>query len=140
MRTRISGRAEPVGAAALAGFVATAALTYGAVATTPRSPINNLVLVHASENTCTNALCPKQSAPPDPDSGDQTTAEQRIIDGYIPKQKGPSENLATGSQNMQVAPIFWRGTRSGQAGEPAHTDLLELEALQRATAYLTPCY
>jgi hypothetical protein len=71
-----------------------------AVATTPRSPINNLVLVHASENTCTNALCPKQPAPPDPDRGDQTTAEQRIIDGYIPKQKGCTPDLTPNPQGV----------------------------------------
>jgi hypothetical protein len=38
---------------------------------------------------------------------------------------GPPANLATGSQNMQVAPIFWRGTRPGQAGEAAHNGLLD---------------
>lgn len=88
MRRRISGVAGPVGAAALAGFVAAAVLTCGAAAKTPPSPVNNLVLVTASENMCTNAPCPKQPAPPDPDTGDQTTAEQRITDGYVAKQKG----------------------------------------------------
>jgi hypothetical protein len=87
MRRRISGVAGPVGAAALAGFVAAAVLTCGAAAKTPPSPVNNLVLVTASENMCTNAPCPKQPAPPDPDTGDQTTAEQRITDGYVAKQK-----------------------------------------------------
>jgi hypothetical protein len=93
MRKRITGRARPVGAAALAGSVATAALICGAVATTPRSLVNSLIFVNATENTCTNAPCPKQPAPPDPDSGDQTTAEQRIIDGYIAKQKGCTPDL-----------------------------------------------
>jgi len=42
---------------------------------------------------CSNAPCPKQPAPPDPDTGDQTTAEQRIIDGYVAKQKGCTPDL-----------------------------------------------
>ncbi len=93
MRRRISGVAGPVGAAALAGFVAATVLTCGAAANTPPSPVNNLVLVTASENMCTNAPCLKQPAPPDPDTGDQTTAEQRIIDGYVAKQKGCTPDL-----------------------------------------------
>jgi hypothetical protein len=93
MRRRISGVAGPVGAAALAGFVAAAVLTCGAAANTPPSPVNNLVLVTASENMCSNAPSPKQPAPPNPDTGDQTTAEQRIIDGYVAKQKGCTPDL-----------------------------------------------
>jgi hypothetical protein len=93
MRRRISGVAGPVGAAALAGFVAAAVLTCGAAANTPPSPVNNLVLVTASENMFSNAPCPKQPAPPNPDTGDQTTAEQRIIDGYVAKQKGCTPDL-----------------------------------------------
>jgi hypothetical protein len=95
MRKRISGRVRPVGTAALAGFVATAVLTCGAGATAPRSPVNNLVLANANGNMCAaHAMCPKNPAPPDPDLGDQTTAEQRIIDGYIAKQRGCTPDLA----------------------------------------------
>jgi hypothetical protein len=100
MRKRISGVAGPVGAAALAGVVAAAVLTCGAAANTPPSPVDNLVLVTASENICGNAPCPKQPAPPDPDSGDQTTAEQRIIDGYVSKQNGCTPDLTPNPQGV----------------------------------------
>lgn len=64
----------------------TALLTSGAVVAAARSPINHVVLVNASQSMClANALRPSAPAP---DSGDQATAEQRIIDGYIAKQKG----------------------------------------------------
>ena len=89
-----------VGVAALAGLVATAVLTCGAVATAPRSPVDK-VLVNASENMCrVNATCPQDPAPPGPDLGDQATAEQRIIDGYLTKQRGCSPDLAPNPQGV----------------------------------------
>jgi hypothetical protein len=80
-------------------------LTCGAVATAPRSPVNDLVLVNANENMCgANAMCPKNPAPPDPDLGDQPTAEQRIIDGYIAKQRGCTPDLAPSPQGVSWDP------------------------------------
>jgi hypothetical protein len=98
MRKRISGTAGPVGASVAAGFVLTAVLTWGAVTTAPRLPINDVVLVNASAGMCgAHAMCPKDPAP---DSGDQGTAEQRIIDGYIAKQKGCTPDLTPNPQGV----------------------------------------
>ena len=62
---------------ALAGFVATAVLTCG--------PATGLAAMASA-------------APADP--GDQTTAEQRIIDGYIAKQRGCTPDLAPNPQGV----------------------------------------
>jgi hypothetical protein len=73
IRKRPSRAATRLRRAALAGFVATAVLTGGPAAT---------VL----------------AAPSDP--GDQTTAEQRIIDGYVAKQRGCTPDLAPSPQGV----------------------------------------
>ncbi|MGA9358252.1 MAG: integrase [Mycobacterium sp.] len=65
MRERLSRPVTPLRNAALAGFVTAAVLTCG-LATGPAAMAN--------------------AAPSDP--GDQTTAEQRIIDGHVVKQRG----------------------------------------------------
>ena len=65
MRERLSRPVTPIRNAALAGFVTAAVLTCGP-ATGPAAMAN--------------------AAPSDP--GDQTTAEQRIIDGHVVKQRG----------------------------------------------------
>ncbi len=72
-RKRLSRTGTPVRIAALAGFVATAVLTCGSAATV-------------------------NAAPSDP--GDQTTAEQRIIDGYVAKQRGCTPDLAPNAQGV----------------------------------------
>lgn len=83
MLKRSSGTASAVGTAAVTGFVMTAGLI---CCTAPHAHIGTVNLVNATESGCSaNAMCP---ADPAPDSGDQTTAEQRVIDGYIAKQKG----------------------------------------------------
>ncbi len=98
MRTRISGNVGRVGTSAAAAIVLTAALTCGAVATAPRSPINDVMLVNTGEGMCgANAMCPRDPAP---DSGDQTTAEQRIIDGYVAKQQGCTPDLTPNPQGV----------------------------------------
>jgi hypothetical protein len=90
-----------VGIPALAGLVATAALACGGVATAPPSPVNNLVLVNASENMClANATCPQDPAPPGPDLGDQASAERHIIDGYLMKQRDCTPDLAPNPQGV----------------------------------------
>jgi hypothetical protein len=73
MRKRPSRAATRVRRAALAGSFATAVLTGGSAAT---------VL----------------AAPSDP--GDQTTAEQRIIDGCVAKQRGCTPDLAPSPQGV----------------------------------------
>jgi hypothetical protein len=70
MRRRLSGIGPRVRVAALAVFVATAVLTGGPAAT-----------VYA-------------------DPGDQATAEQRIIDGYVAKQHGCTPDLAPNPQGV----------------------------------------
>jgi hypothetical protein len=80
-----------VGTAAAAGLVVTALLTSGASAATPRSAVNDVMLVNARRSICgASAVCPNDPAP---DAGDQATAEQRIIDGYIAKQKGCTPDI-----------------------------------------------
>jgi len=102
MRERISGNAWPVGASAAAGFVLAAVLMCGAFTSAPHSPISDVMLVNASAGMCgANAMCPKDPAP---DSGDQATAEQRIIDGYIAKQKGCTPDLPPNPQRITWDP------------------------------------
>jgi hypothetical protein len=76
MRERLSRPATPLRNAALAGFVTAAVLTCG-------------------PDTGPAAMA---AAPSDP--GDQTTAEQRIIDGYVVKQRGCTPALAPNPQGV----------------------------------------
>lgn len=83
MLNRSSGPAGALGTAAVTGFAVTAVLM---CCTAPHSHVTEVMLVDATESVCdAKAMCP---ADPAPDSGDQATAEQRVIDGYIAKQKG----------------------------------------------------
>jgi hypothetical protein len=77
MRNHIGGI---VGPAATAVVVALA-LICGA---TPRA--DGVGLATAGERLC-GAGCAQLPAAPSPDLGDQTTAEQRIVDGYLTKQR-----------------------------------------------------
>ncbi|MGB9304156.1 MAG: integrase [Mycobacterium sp.] len=85
--TSISRRIET----AAIGMVAAAMLTCGAVA-----PAN------AREGVCApNALCANTPAP---DPGDQGTAEQRVIEGYVSKQAGCTPDLAANPQGVTWDP------------------------------------
>jgi hypothetical protein len=99
MRTRTSGVA---GTAVVAGLVLTALLTWGTVA--PRA--GAAVVVNAHESACgANALCPNDPAPPNPpDLDDQPTAEQRVIDGYVEKQKGCTPDAPPNPQSVTWDP------------------------------------
>jgi hypothetical protein len=89
MPNRISRYA---GIAAAAGLVVTALLTSGAT----------VAAAHVSQTICgASALCPNAPAP---DSGDQATAEQRIIDGYVAKQKGCTPDLPPNPQSVTWDP------------------------------------
>jgi hypothetical protein len=114
---RISGSVRPVAAAA--GLVVALGLTCGAA---PHSGPNRTLLVNASESMCgANAMCPAHPAPPDPDLGDQTTAEQRIIDGYIAKQRGCTPDLSPNPQGISWdAPGFT--SNAGGTGTVNDTD------------------
>jgi hypothetical protein len=79
-----------------AGLVAVAMLTYGA------RPMSDVMLVNASQQVCVaNALCPSD---PPPDAGDQATAEQRVIDGYVTKQAGCTPDLPPNPQSVTWDP------------------------------------
>jgi hypothetical protein len=77
MRRHIGGLVGP-GATA---FVLALALICGA---NPRA--DAVTLATSGERLC-GAGCAQYPAAPGPDLGDQTTAEQRIIDGYVTKQR-----------------------------------------------------
>lgn len=81
--------------ARIAGIVAVAMLIGGAIASVP---VTDIALVTAHENFCgaTN-VC---AADPAPDGGDQTTAERRVIDGYVTKQAGCTPDLAAHPQSV----------------------------------------
>jgi hypothetical protein len=82
------------GATAVAGLVVTTLLTLGAPA--------KVTLADAHQNVCgTTALCP---ADPAPDGGDQATAEQKIIDGYVAKQINCTPNLPPNPQSVTWDP------------------------------------
>jgi hypothetical protein len=79
MRGHIGGIVGP-GATAVAVALA---LICGA---TPRA--DGVALAASGERMCgAGAGCAQFPATPGPDLGDQTTAEQRIIDGYVTKQR-----------------------------------------------------
>ena len=82
------------GATAVAGSVVTTLLTLGAPA--------KVVLADAHQNVCgTTALC---AADPAPDAGDQATAEQKIIDGYVQNQTNCSPLLPPNPQSVTWDP------------------------------------
>ena len=82
------------GATAVAGLVLTTLLALGAPA--------NVALADARQNVCgTTALC---SADPASDGGDQATAEQKIIDGYVKKQINCTPNLPPNPQSVTWDP------------------------------------
>lgn len=82
------------GTTAAPALVTTALLTYGAHV----SP----VLVDAPQSLCgADALCP---ADPPPDAGDQATAEQKVIDGYVKKQINCTPNLPPNPQSVTWDP------------------------------------
>jgi hypothetical protein len=82
------------GASAVAGLVMAALLTLGAPA--------KIALVDARRTACgTTNLCP---ADPAPDAGDQTTAEQKIIDGYVKKQINCTPDLPPNPQSVTWDP------------------------------------
>jgi hypothetical protein len=84
-----------IGAATAAGLVVAALLTSGA-------HVNDVALVNARQTVCgTTALCPTDPAP---DGGDQATAEQRIIDGYVKKQINCTPNLPPNPQSVTWDP------------------------------------
>jgi hypothetical protein len=85
---------EHAGATAVAGLVVTTLLTLGAPA--------EVALFDARQNVCgTTALSP---ADPAPDGGDQATAEQKIIDGYVTKQIDCSPLLPPNPQSVTWDP------------------------------------
>ena len=82
------------GGAAVAGLVVTTLLALGAPA--------NVALADARQNACgTTALRP---ADPASDGGDQATAEQKIIDGYVKKQINRTPNLPPNPQSVPGIP------------------------------------
>jgi hypothetical protein len=82
------------GASAAAGLVVTALLTLGAP--------TKVALVDVRQNACdTTTLCPINPAP---DAGDQTTAEQKIIDGYVKKQINCTPDLPPNPQSVTWDP------------------------------------
>ena len=84
-----------IGAAAAAGLVVAALLT-----SAPQ--VNEVALVNARQTVCgTTALCPTDPAP---DGGDQATAEQQIIDGYVKKQINCTPNLPPNPQSVTWDP------------------------------------
>ena len=84
-----------IAAAAAAGLVVAALLT-----SAPQ--VNEVALVNARQTVCgTTALCPTDPAP---DGGDQATAEQQIIDGYVKKQINCTPNLPPNPQSVTWDP------------------------------------
>jgi hypothetical protein len=84
-----------VGTTSAAGLVVAALLTLGA-------PAKQVILVDARQNACgTVALC--RTDPP-PDGGDQATAEQKVIDGYVNKQINCTPDLPPNPQSVTWDP------------------------------------
>jgi hypothetical protein len=82
------------GATAVAGLVVTTLLALGAPA--------KVALADTRQNVCgTTAPCP---ADPAPDGGDQATAEQKIIDGYVQNQTNCSPLLPPNPQSVTWDP------------------------------------
>jgi hypothetical protein len=84
-----------IGAAASAALVVASLLTSGA-------RVGNVTLVNARQTLCgTTALC---ATDPAPDGGDQATAEQKIIDGYVKKQINCTPDLPPNPQSVTWDP------------------------------------
>jgi hypothetical protein len=84
-----------IGAAASAALVVASLLTSGA-------RVGNVTLVNARQTLCgTTALC---ATDPAPDGGDQATAEQKIIDGYVKKQINCTPDLPPNPQSLTWDP------------------------------------
>ena len=98
MRTRVSG------GAVAAGLVLTTLLMWSTM--TPLNRAGAVVPTIARNSVCgAHALCPNDPAPPDPgDLGDQPTAEQRVIQGYIAKQKNCTPELTPSPQSVTWDP------------------------------------
>jgi hypothetical protein len=80
---------------ATAGLAMTVLLTFG-------TPVNGVALTGAWQSGCgPNTLC--RNDPP-PDGGDQTTAEQKIIDGYKAKQINCTPGLPPNPQSITWDP------------------------------------
>ncbi|OSC42128.1 integrase [Mycobacterium decipiens] len=111
MRRYISGSAG----AAAAGLVA-AVQIWGAA---PNSPVSEVSLTDASKSMCgANVVCP---GAPAPDGGDQASAEQRIIDGYIAKQVGCTPDLSPNPQSITWDPPGFT-PNAGGSGEVNDAD------------------
>src|ERR1700721_2102617 len=60
--------------------------------------LTSVAPANAREGACApNALC---ALAPAPDPGDQGTAEQRVIDGYVTKQAGCTPGVAANPQGV----------------------------------------
>ncbi|GAB7143760.1 integrase [Mycobacterium riyadhense] len=98
---RISRRVGRIGCAAI---VVLFVLACGAGA--PTAPVIDVALVTASQSICgATYLC---AADPAPDAGDQATAEQRIIDGYVKKQIGCTPDMPSNPQSVTWDPPGFR--------------------------------
>jgi hypothetical protein len=83
------------GTAAAAGLVVAALLTIG-------RPVSDVALVDVRQTVCsTNSLCPTD---PPPDGGDQASAEQKVIDGYIKKQINCTPDMPPNPQSLTWDP------------------------------------
>ncbi|MCV7076887.1 integrase [Mycobacterium szulgai] len=93
----MSRSAGPIASAAIVGVV----LWWGNAAGSA-SPMTDVELVAASQSPCAaTSLC---AADPAPDAGDQATAEQRIIEGYVKKQIGCTPDLPANPQSVTWDP------------------------------------
>jgi len=97
MREHLSRSAGPIASAAIVGLF----LLWGSAAGSA-PPMADVALATASQSPCAaTALC---ATDPAPEAGDQATAEQRIIDGYVTKQLGCTPDLPPSPQSVTWDP------------------------------------
>jgi hypothetical protein len=83
------------GATAAAGLLVAALLT-------PGTPSVDVALVDEAQNHCRTVT--SRPLDPAPDAGDQATAEQKVIDGYVKKQINCTPELPPNPQSLTWDP------------------------------------
>lgn len=108
MREHISRSFGPIVSAAMVGLF----VVWGSGAVSA-PPINSLAFAAVNQRPC--GATPLCAADPAPDPGDQATAEQRIIDGYVKKQVSCTPDLAPNPQSVTWDPPGFRPNVGAQA-------------------------
>lgn len=97
MREYLRRSIRPIASAAAVGLFV---LCGSGVVSAP--PIDSLAFATTNQRPC--GATPLCAADPAPDAGDQASAEQQVIDGYVKKQVGCTPDLAPSPRSITWDP------------------------------------